>query len=514
MRPVRRATAALALAMLVGCGTTVPQGGAVAGPGAALSQGGDGLGPVAGSGSDPLAPSYGDSGAPLGGGVAAGPGGAGAAPRPGAGAPDAPTGPAVAPAPGSPGVAAAADGRGFTKSTVKIGFSTAEDASAFASSFGLEGLETGDIRAMIEATVADVNRRGGLGGRRVVPVIHNFNTAELLNNPAAAMQAACAAWTEDDRVFAVVNPPLVDGNLLQCLKKAATPLVYAGMDFPRSYSSTYAEFPDFFNVNAMLGERYDAIAVKRLAARKFFEKWDTINGGPGTVPTKIGLIVTEGTAGQALIASLRRELAKHGQRLDVVVTCPPSLSDGLSCRQAAGLRFKSDNVSHVFGASVPFMQQAEQQRYRPRYFLDYQPNTYAQNVPAAQLEGAMGESYMPMLDVPQGEDPGPPSKASGYCLDVMRKAGQEPSSRSVTWYMQIACDGMFFVKSAIDAYGSVTDVSLRPGFESLGTRVPAAMTWATRIGPGDHAGVYGLRDVAFESGCSCFGYTSTTTHTG
>ena len=513
MRPRLRALAALtSVALLVACGSTAQQ--QTLQSGGALAPGGDGLALDDGLGAPGGESAVGGAtGSSVGSSAAGAQGGAGGAASAGGGAVGVSASSRGAGTSGTP-VAGAEKGRGFDRSTVKIGFSTAEDASSFASSFGLKGLETGDIRAMIEATVADVNRRGGLGGRKVVAVIHNFNTAELLNNPAAAMQAACAAWTQDERVHAVVNPPLVDANLLQCLKKAATPLVYAGMDFPRSYSRLYAEYPDFFNVNAMLGERYDAVAVSRLVARGFFQKWDAVNGRPGAMPTKIGMIVTGDASGAAYTASMRRELGKAGLRPDVVVSCPTELSAGLSCRQAAGLRFKSENVTHVFGGSVPFMQQSEQQRYRPRYFLEYQPNTFAQNVPAEQLSGAMSEAYMPMLDVAQGEDPGPPTAASGYCLDVMRKAGQQPSSRNVQWYMQIACDGLFFVKAALDAQGGLADGALRPGFERLGTGVPAAMTWATRFGPGEHAGVHGLRDLGFDNGCRCFVYAGSTTHTG
>jgi hypothetical protein len=414
----------------------------------------------------------------------------------------------------SPALAAASSGRGFTAKTVKIGVATAEDASAFASSFGLKGLGTGDTRGQIEAVVADINRHGGLAGRRVVPVVHNFNTAELLNNPASAMQAACAAWTEDDHVYAVVNPPLVEPNLLECLKKARTPLIYSSMDFPRTYSPVYAQYPDFFNLDAMPGELYDAVAIKRLVARNFFEKWDTLNGRPGATPTSIGMIVTDNPGGTLLTQSMTRELAKYGLKFSVVVRCPNNINEGVSCRQAAGLRFKSENVTHVFGSSVPFMQQSESQRYRPRYFLEYQPNTFAQNVPAEQLSGAMSESYVPMLDVAEGQDPGPPTSASKTCLEVMRKGGQQPDSRSVVWYMQTICDGLFFMKAAIDNHGALGDTALRPALEALGSRVPSAMTWATRLSRSQHAGTYGLRDLSFRSDCSCFAYTSKVTHTG
>jgi hypothetical protein len=139
---------------------------------------------------------------------------------------------------------------------------------------------------------------------------------------------------------------------------------------------------------------------------------------------------------------------------------------------------------------------------------------FAQNAPKAQLNGAMSENYTPAADVPSDKDPGPPTSATTYCLNLMQKHGQPPSSRAAAWSMESSCDAGFFVKAAIDSYGVLSPVALRLGLESLGTRVKSAATWATRLGPDSHAAVHGLRDLIFNNDCTCFVYTSKVTYTG
>ena len=98
--------------------------------------------------------------------------------------------------------------------------------------------------------------------------------------------------------------------------------------------------------------------------------------------------------------------------------------------QAETLRFASAHVTHVL--SLPpieadqalFMQNAEQQRYRPRYgFTSYSlPLTVQQNpqvVPRAQLVGTLGVGWEPTNDVDAAHDPGQnPGQERCLAVDV------------------------------------------------------------------------------------------------
>lgn len=519
-----RAAAALLVSagLVAGCGSTVqPQGGlplAQYGDGTVVTDAGssDGLGApgTAGDGGS------GGSSTAAGGGPAVVGGATGDAVQdPGAAAPTTPGGGSAGTASGAPSRGQGPEtGKGFTDKTVFIGVGTADDSNAFAGSFGLKGVGySGDPNVWFKAVADDVNRRGGLAGRKIVLVKHDYNTAQLLNDPAAAHQAACATWVEDKPVFAVLLAGLlVDDNLLACLSKAGTPLVQvgAGLDYPLHYEQTYEKFPLYFNLAQMVGNRYDRLAIGRLVARKFFSPWDTRAGRPAaaSTPTKVGLIGFEDPEGQTQLASWKRELNAKGLKSISTIECPRPLSRKIQCQQSAVLRFASDGVTHVFGADSVFMNNANTQNYRPRYFVAVAARVFAANVPASQLNGAMGQGYIPYSDVDTADYPGDPTAATGYCKKLMAAAGQASTDPTTLLLQMSACDEFFFVKAAIDAVGSLGADALRTGLESLGSRQQSALTWTSFLGPQSHTSAAALRDLEYRSDTGRFIYTSATNH--
>jgi hypothetical protein len=412
----------------------------------------------------------------------------------------------------------AESGRGFTKTAVEIGMSTADDSNAFIGTLGIKGVTTtGDAKAQMQAVVNDVNRRGGLLGRKIALVVHNFNSAQTLNDPATANQAACADWTQDHHVAAVVGAQVVDDTLLECLARANTPLIQAGgLDFPLHYAESYARYPLFFNIAQMVGDRYDRIAIGRLAARHFFTPWDTLNGQPGSAatPVKMGLLGYDDSDGARQLASQQKQLARHGIKVAPadVIRCPRPLSSTVSCQQSAVLKLSSDNVTHVTGAGLIFIEQAESQHYRPRYFFAYEPRVIAENAPEAQLHGSMGESYIPVMDVEPSEYPGDPTAAATYCKKVLKEAGQLASDSTTLWSELINCDEIYFLKAAVEASGGLGTAALRAGFERLGSSTPSALTWGTFLGPADHTSASLLRDVEFRTDLGRFAYVGRTSY--
>lgn len=403
----------------------------------------------------------------------------------------------------------------MTSKTVRIGVGVADDAGAFGSSLGLKGVDAGDGRAQIAAVVKDMNRRGGIAGRQVELVVHNFNTAETLNYPDRANQAACANWTEDNSVFAVVLPGgVINETLLACLAKRQTPLIGSGgIEFPRIYEPTYAKYPDLYMVGSMVGGRRDRLAIDRAVARGFFKPWDTTAGAPGTAPARIGMMGFDSPWGQLEVRSIHEQLARHGLKVTTTVLCPQDFNGAVSCSQSSSLRFRSDGVTHMIGAGALFMQNAESQRYRPRYFVEAGARIQEENAPAAQLAGAMAAGFIPAMDVRADKDPGDASPATAYCKKVMEDAGLSATDRTTLWSMQSICDAFFTTKAAGDAAGALSTAGLRAAFESLGSRVPAAMTWTNHFGPGEHASARAVRDLAFDSACRCFVFVSQKNYT-
>jgi hypothetical protein len=404
-------------------------------------------------------------------------------------------------------------GLGFTKDTIKIGYATADDYNAFAGSLGIKGVTPqGDPKLQMKAVVDDINKRGGLLGRKIVLVPHDYNTAATVNDAAPENQAACADWTEDNHVFAVVGAPIVEDTLLSCLAKARTPLVNAGgLDFPTPYDEVFRKYPLFFDVGQMSGELHDRIAIERLAARKFFTPWDTFNGRPGNAaanPVKVGLLEYDDHAGELQLASELKQLKRHGITVSPtdIVKCPRPVGGTISCQQSAVLRMSSNNVTHIFGAGIIFIPQAESQHYRPRYFFRVEPRVIAENSPAAQMAGAMGESNLPVMDVEPSEYPGDPSPAAGYCRKVMRSVGQASDDATTLWAQFSICDGLYALEAAVRLAGQLGPEALRAGFERIGTSLPAALTWGSTFGPTRHASAVVLRDIGWDATRSRFVY--------
>lgn len=398
--------------------------------------------------------------------------------------------------------------RGVTDTTVTLGIATS-DVDSFAKTLGVS-ISAGDTKAQLAAISKEIDKRGGILGRKLVFVEHKFNTAQALNDSATAAQGACATWTQDNHVFAVLS--LYDQTLLECLKKADTPLIDAGagwgLDAVRVHKGMYNRYPDFFILGAMLGDRYDDLAVDRMVARNFFQKWDTSEGKPGNQPMKLGLVVTGNANGDEALASMKRALAAHGITPALVYRSDGTLSGAGASAQNIVLQFKAAGITHVWGAGGTTLQAAEQQNYRPRYWFPIGVGVLAQVAPARQLAGSMAISITPALDndgAPAFEDITP---ASVECKKIMRDAGQDYSSSSTTLAaMQGLCDSLFFFQQAIKNTGELTSSGLRRGLESLGDRA-SAETFSSVLSSNEHAPARAARDLDFKADCKCYVYPS------
>lgn len=485
-----------AAALLGGCGTTVDPRSVTSGLAETTAATGPGSGANNGPGAD-----TGSSSTPSSGSVATG-----AAP---------PVAPGAGNATGSNGPGPVPPVTSLNKSVVYIGYGS-DDVAGYLKTFGINVGSTGDIRAQMAAIAADINRRGGLAGRRISLVQHKFDTAQTLNDPNTAAQAACADWTQDHKVFAVVMPDVVNDTLLRCLHKANTPVVNAGgfanLQLERFYQPTYSAYPTFFNVGTMLGETFDRIAIRRLVERRFFQTWDTVAGAPGSAPMKLGVLVPDSAGGETALRSITAQLARHGIKPTDVVRHSTNVANRAAESSNAVLRFRTDGITHVIGdMGVVFMQNAENQHYRPRYLIPFFPAIFAANAPSGQLQGAMAEEGLPAVATDAAHDPGDPSPASKYCKKVMAAAGLPYTDRTTLHTMLSQCDSLYSLKAAIDQGGVLSKQGLVKGFESLGSR-NSAVTWGSFFSPTQHASATVLRDMSFQAACKCFFFTSNKNH--
>jgi hypothetical protein len=480
------------LPVLSACGTTVPQtttravgsDGSTALAGPTSTSGGGGAVPLPGPGSVSAGSSTsttGDASAP-----ASGVG-------PSAGAPVLAGGANVGPSGSAPGV---------TATTIKIGVFTAAGFSSFASSIGFN-VALGDQAAEARAVISHINAHGGLAGRKIVPVFHDISVAGAATNVDSEYEAACAAWTEDDRVYAVVSPVgTVDNTLYDCLSRKGVPTISAGDSQDASFFEKYGDWyyqPTDMNLRRILSNNVDA-----LYSAGFF----------GAKP-RIGVIRSD-TANEdtAVKQGLVPALTRHGLKVSdsYAITTDPSGSS--SAYSSAVLRFQAEGITHVlftFASPLLFMTNAENQQYYPRYGLHSRSSPAALlqgNAPAKQQHGVMGIGWQPMNDVDSAHDPGIISARQKLCLKLLRDAGQDTSSRATALVGLWLCDNFFFLQDALKRAPSFGIPGLRAGAESL-SRFEAASTFRSSFAPGRvHDGARSYRLFAYKDDCGCYQYVS------
>jgi ABC-type branched-subunit amino acid transport system substrate-binding protein len=513
-RPVRRtARTRVAAALCAGlaataCGSTVRTQGVSAAGGLQPGQGGLGTA-VGDSGlAAPGQPGVTDgSGSALAGGAAPGSvasGSLGAAPGTGADGGARPSTGTLAPG---------TSGRGYTATEIRLGYTLSDDGASVAAGFGVDSayLNSGRIDQQVEAIAAYINRHGGILGRKLVPVLEKVSTQAALRDADAEAQRLCTAWTQDHKVFAAMNAlGLNNPTLRACMAKADTPLLEAsGRTYGAPEFARYASY--LYTPGSMTTDLLMKLWVSSLVGQGYVNGWDTTLGQPGKLKAKIGLLMVDRPDTRYMVAKLKEELAKHGLKVESEVTYAPT-SDGLASGQSSAvLKFKADGVTHVFGAYVFFMQQADSQKYYPRYAID--PGGGAASVTVAsgnQLRGAMSAGWLPSVDVDPADYPGDPSAATVVCKKIMKAAGQDYETAGGAFLTMLGeCDNMLMLAAALTAAGSISTAALRTGMESLGT-MPSAQTWASRFGPDQHASALVVRDQAYIDACTCFRYTSRT----
>lgn len=397
-----------------------------------------------------------------------------------------------------------ATGRGVTDSTITIGVVILQGLAEIRQAFtGQEcGRDCGDNRLQAQAVIDYVNSQGGVAKRKIVPVYHDVEASERYD---IAAQEACADFTEDHQVFAVVD---LDGSgpreeqLVACLADRNTPRIgYTETD--QKFADDHAPYfyaPSFMNLT-----RAGPIHVNGLLKQGFFE-----------AGAKIGLLRYDRPSDQrAAEQGIKRTLTANNLKLtdEVGISYLSRVSD-LSVVAAqtsnAALRFRTNEISHLLiqdrrALGFIFMNSAESQNFRPRYGLTSfsQPRELPGLVPAEQLKRALGVGWLPVTDVQPQRIP-PPNASRRLCIEILKKAGV--SSPELNQAAMSYCDDFFFLKLVGDSAKTLSTAGFQTAAEELGTRFEPLLTHSAQFGPRRHDGASGWRPLAFDDACKCFDY--------
>jgi hypothetical protein len=391
---------------------------------------------------------------------------------------------------GVPGVS-----QGITPTTISLGFVVLKGGAAFAHGLGFS-ISFGDTKAEFQSLVDDLNRRGGINGRKIVPVYAEEDLTQA--DPQATL---CPTFTQDHHVFAVLIPFNPGAATAACITKAHTLLINDSTLQPDN--SVNPNFRDWLFAPSMMSyRRYPYSLVHELVSRRWFD-------GSGN---KAGLLAIDSPEFLGPATKVFKPLLEAaGVKTDLVAVSPTTYTSDI---QNAILKFRGEGIARVLfvqsGAGVPlyFMQDADKQGYKPKYALSsYEsPNWFlAKNAPASQVANSIGIGWQPFMDVATEKYPTTPTEKR--CFDIERARGESNTDRVSNITATSTCDLVWSFEAAARAAGrELTSGSWRAGYVKVGRGFSSVSTlqtdWST--GLNDGAGYY--RWLTFDTGCTCFGY--------
>ncbi len=513
--------AVLVALLLAGCGTTVPTaqrgtGGAGDGLSAQTSTGG-GAGTSTGAGVTGTSGTGGLGGTTSGGSTSGGTTGSAdpTAGTMGSGTDGIGTSGGTTGVPTGPGT----KGFGFDAKNVYIGVPTADDFNTLVKNAGAN-FDNGDVHADFDSIAADVNRHGGILGRKLVIAYHDDSATRYQSNPAQVAQETCAYFTTDRPVVAVINGfPQLDTqtNLHTCLEQkkvtllSQTNTVYSDSDYRRLG-------PHLISGASVSTDVLVPTFVAALKRQGFFTGWNTTLGAPGNAPVKVGLLLPDDSSGRYVGTLFKAQLRAAGQQPPAEFYYPPEGSGAQSSSEV--LSFKSAGVTHVLDLPPVeleiglFQKQAETQHYRPRYgYTGFDlPLTVEENpavAPVAQQVGSLGIGWQPLNDVNASKDIGE-MPGGKRCFAALQAGGQKfsTSQRRAKFIAAIACDSIYLLQEAMVRAKGFTGDQILSALPVVGPRFWSASTFASVLTARDHGLPGFYRDSHYDTACSCFTYSN------
>jgi hypothetical protein len=355
-----------------------------------------------------------------------------------------------------------ASATGVTPTTIKIGFSY-PDLAALAKT-GLIKIDNGPYGPMMQALVNDVNKHGGVDGRKLALSLASFDVLG-----ATAQTAACTKLTEDDKVFVVLGGFLADNNL--CItQQHATPLFsFYGSGFNK-VNLAKAQAP-WFTQNAS-----DERALQALV--KLLDQQGRLNGKiaiEGQTPSSKSLVDLAATA---------LEATGHKAADTAVIDVDATDQQAYTAQdKVLAQRFKDKGIDTlILVGGTPTASDYDA--------VGWHPSIYS---PQAGLitPGAYTSPYQKfpfIAGVDAGADPnaGYNTPAMKHCRAVWKQAtgkdiltaAQETAQGKSTGNsaMTTACTALQVFDAAADAAGpNLTAQTWAKGVESLGTIAMPAM---------------------------------------
>jgi Periplasmic binding protein len=492
------ALGAVAFLLATGCGTTVPQSAFRAAAQNGQAGGGLGIAPAQTAGSTV---GSGGSGPASSRGSARGTGG--------------PTGLPTGGGAGTNGVPPAF-GPGITPTTIYIGAVYNKNQAAANSSIGGGGAGGSDARAAYNVMFKLANQQGGVAGRKLVPIYYGFD-ATSTQTAEQQDHAACAKWTQDNKIFILLTGQSPDDR--QCAKNEGA-VDYWGPAGSNSLPETFQQNPHYVEITGLNLVRLGQVTIDGLTSQGYFERG-----------SRIGIVAWDDPAyREAVQQGFIPALQRHGLKLALppaYIHAPQNAQDlGVSSADVSNtvLKFKTNTIDHVMLLDGPvgvceggcmgleFLNQAKSQHYYPRYGMNdnnlpvdaYEAGYY----PADELKGTL---VVTGLDGVKAEDAGwHVNAARQRCENLMRRNGVDMSSIDAYAAAIGACEDIWFLQAVAAKLGEapLTADNFMAAVNALGSSFASDSAYGVHFSATQHDGLAEVRDMRFDSSCNCFKYTS------
>ena len=395
--------------------------------------------------------------------------------------------------------------RGVDGDTVKVGFIVSKNQAEAQAMLGTTGITFVDHQTLVTKLVDDINGRGGLGGKQIVPVLH---VTDLLTDtdPAANANATCATFTEDNEVYAVLSINDPGAEVLACLNSAGVPLIASsGATFSFADQGVFDANPLYFNPSGINLDRAAKALVEGLSAAGFF-----------TPDAKVGLIrLTSPEFDAATKNSLEPALAAAGVNpVETAALASIKTNDDIGRfsteAAAAVLKMKEAGVTHLVffesGGAAPFffLQNAASQGFTP--VLGFSSLSGGQTLVQNIKTGGTNVAWSPIGEVPDAAQL-PESAAATTCLDLIDSTRAVFTSANATSETLRFCDSTWLLEAGVTAAGApVAATELAAAIEGLGDAYQSPAALKSVFGPGRHDGVAEYFITDYDSGCGCNKY--------
>jgi hypothetical protein len=397
-----------------------------------------------------------------------------------------------------------ANAPGVTADTIYMGVKYSSQSGSADKAIGASGAApTYDFRDVMNAVINYANAHGGFAGRKLKPLYYDYN----LSDPQDAQdQSACAYWTQDNKTFAL--PAEASDIMRACAEKAGGVSFGAG----GAVQSTYQKSPHYVDVDSVRLDRLGPMTTNGLYKAGYFSgklgfvTWDDPNYrfaySHGYVPTLAshGITVTDSA------------FVKVPQTLDAVGEMSATMSSIVT-------KFRTDGIDHVIiqdghagvwagtGLTLEFMDQAESQKYYPRYGQNASNSPGWSGLPSDQMDKAIAildSDYEPKDD--QGWHA---NKQRELCWKIEADAGYPVSSSNVNdeGLAAQACDQVFFLQTNINRLKVITSDTFMQSVNGLGRIFPSALVYGTQFASGLHDGSAAVRQASYSAGCKCLTYS-------